>query len=273
VSVGAIAPSVEQTDSPNAIASADAASPHRPRRLWITTGNLAFRFRDALLPATLGLLLLTTQASWPGGRRSWDHALDLLGIELAFAGQALRALVIGLAYIRRGGKDRRVHADDLVVDGVFAHCRNPLYVGNLLVLAGLLVIHNSAVAYLIGLPLFTLAYASIVAAEEDYLLCRFGDHYRSYCARVPRFLFSTRGFGATLARFRFDWRRLLRKEYGATFAGASAVLLTLAWDDVQVLGPASLHDSLPWMLMVWVQLMVAYLVVRNLKKSGRLGSG
>src|SRR5262245_14077112 len=157
-----------------------------------------FRLRDALFPLTFIVLLATTRAPWLGGRQSWDRALDLLGVELAVAGQALRALVIGLAYIRRGGKARRVHADDLVIDGVFAHCRNPLYLGNLVSLFGLLVIHNSALAYLVGVPLFTLAYWSIVTAEEDYLADRFGDAYRAYCARVPRFRISTAGFGRTI---------------------------------------------------------------------------
>jgi protein-S-isoprenylcysteine O-methyltransferase Ste14 len=243
-----------------------------PRRLWVGIGRLVFRVRDALLPVGLIVLLATTHSRWPGGRREWDLALNVLGLELAIAGQALRALVIGLAYIRRGGKDRRVYADDLVVDGIFAHCRNPLYVGNLTSLFGVLVIHNSPVAYLVGIPFFTLAYWSIVSAEEEFLTARFGDAYRKYCARVPRFLFSTRGLGATLAAFDYDWRRLVRKEYGTTLTGATAVLGTLLWDDYQHLGRAGVAAALPWMTVVWVQLAAAYLVARWLKKSGRLGT-
>ncbi len=254
-------------------APAAGSRPGPARRLWVAIGKVVFKTRDALLPAVFLVLLVTTEAQWPGGRRAWDHALNLLGIELAIAGQALRALVIGLAYIRRGGKDRKVHADDLVVDGIFAHCRNPLYVGNVMSLVGLLVIHNSTVAYLVGVPVFALAYSSIVAAEEDYLGRRFGDAYRAYCARVPRFRISTRGLGATIQAFEYDWRRLLRKEYGTTFTGTTAVLVTLLWDDFQRLGRAGVEASLPWMLVIWAQAAVAYLVVRRLKKSGRLGRG
>ena len=242
-------------------------------RAWIAIGNTVFRLRDALLPVVFCILLATTHATWPAQRRSWDLALNLVGIEMLVAGQTLRALVIGLAYIRRGGKERHVHADDLVVEGLFAHCRNPLYVGNLLALTGLLVIHNAPVAYFVGVPFFVLAYWSIVTAEEDYLSRRFGDAYHAYCARVPRFLFSTRGVGVTVAGFEFDWRRLLRKEYGATFAGATAILVTLGWDDFQMMGRPGLVASLPSMLLIWAQLVAAYLFVRRLKKSGRLGSG
>jgi protein-S-isoprenylcysteine O-methyltransferase Ste14 len=227
--------------------------------------------RDALLPLVYVALLVSTRSVWPGGRRDRDLALDLVGLAMAVAGQALRALVIGLAYIRRGGKDRRVHADDLVTDGIFAHCRNPLYVGNVLSLYGLLVIHNSPVAYLIGVPFFALAYWCIVAAEEEYLRNRFGDAYRAYCARVPRFLFSLRGLGTTIASFDYDWRRLVRKEYGTTLTGATAVLMTLLWDDYQHLGRAGVVAALPWMSVVWFLLATLYLVARWLKKSGRLG--
>jgi protein-S-isoprenylcysteine O-methyltransferase Ste14 len=243
------------------------------RRLWVGLGTLVFRLRDALFPLAFVVLLATTRAQWLGGRRDWDRALDLLGVELALAGQALRALVIGLAYIRRGGKDRSVHADDLVVEGVFAHCRNPLYLGNLISLFGLLVIHNSTLAYLVGVPLFTLAYWSIVTAEEDYLADRFGDAYRAYCARVPRFRISTAGFARTIAALEFDWRRLLRKEYGTTFTGFTAVLATLLWDDYQRLGSAAVDAAMPWVTVAWGQMVLAYWIVRRLKKTGRLGRG
>ena len=66
---------------------------------------------------------------------------------------------------------------------------------------------------------------------------------------------------------------MLRKEYGTTFTGTTAVLVTLQWDDFQRLGRAGVDASLPWMLVIWVQAAVAYLVVRRLKKSGRLGRG
>jgi hypothetical protein len=39
-----------------------------------------------------------------------------------------------LAYIKRGGRKKRIAADHLVVDGIFAHVRHPLYVGNFLLL-------------------------------------------------------------------------------------------------------------------------------------------
>lgn len=45
----------------------------------------------------------------------------MLGVALALTGQLLRALVIGFAYVRRGGKDRQIYAESLQQEGLFAH--------------------------------------------------------------------------------------------------------------------------------------------------------
>ena len=93
-------------------------------------------------------------------------------------------VTIGFRYIKRGGKDGRIFAQGLVTEGVFAHCRNPMYLGNLLVVLGLLGTAGNPVGLCAGGAFFLLAYGAIVAAEETYLLGRFGDEYRAYCAFV-----------------------------------------------------------------------------------------
>ncbi len=242
-------------------------------RLLVGCGRFFFRYRDALFPLVfLGLVAASAPGTLFGSRR-WDRALDAAGIANAFSGQLLRALVIGLAYIRRGGLDKKIHADALVVEGLFAHSRNPLYLGNFLALVGFCLIHNSLLCYVVGVPFFAFAYLAIVAAEEEFLRGRFGSAYEDYCRRVNRFLPALRGLRRTIAGMRFDWRRLVRKEYGATFAGASAVLGLLAWDDYRRLGAAGERGTLTLALLLWAALVPAYLLARWLKKSGRLGSG
>lgn len=232
-------------------------------------GRFFFKFRDFLFPVVfLGLAL----ASEPGGG-PWDRALDLLGILVALAGQLLRAVVIGFAYIRRGGKDKQVYAESLVQEGVFAHSRNPLYLGNFLALVGFCLVHDSALCYLVGIPFFAFAYLAIVAAEEEYLHGKFGADYEAYCRRVPRFIPSFARLGATLGGMSFDWKRLVRKEYGSTFAGLTLILALLVWDEYRLHGPDSARGLLPGVLSVWAVLVCGYLTARVLKKSGALGIG
>ena len=93
-----------------------------------------------------------------------DLALDVVGVLVALAGQALRAVVIGLAYIKRGGRNKEITADRLVSEGVFAHSRNPLYVGNFLIVTGLLIVWNSPLAYAVVLTVLLASFLSIVRA-------------------------------------------------------------------------------------------------------------
>jgi protein-S-isoprenylcysteine O-methyltransferase Ste14 len=239
----------------------------------LPAGHFFFKHRDWIFPAVFLALVAASRPRLPFGSPSWDAGLNALGIAVALAGQALRAAVIGYAYIRRGGKNRRIHADVLVAEGFFAHSRNPLYVGNLLALTGFTLIHNSPLCYLAGLPFFAFAYLSIVVAEEDHLRRRFGDAYEDYCRHVNRFLPSFAGLGRTLDGMRFDWRRLIRKEYGATFAGLTAVVALVVWDSYRLYGADVARRTMLAAALVWVPIAAAYGLARYLKKSGALGTG
>ena len=206
-----------------------------------------------------------------GGVRA-DHLMDAFGAAVSSGGQAIRALVIGLVYITRGGQNRRIWANSLVRDGIFAHSRNPMYVGNLLVVLGLALVHNGWAMYLVVLPLFVLAYVCIVSAEEEYLLSRFGDAYADYCRDVPRWIPSLRGVAATMRASRFDWRRVLRKEYGTPFAWVSGLLLLLWWEHQGGYAEPMSRLELRALVATWTIAAAAYLTVRRLKLSGRLGS-
>lgn len=75
----------------------------------------------------------------------------------------------------------------LVTDGVYAHVRNPMYLGHLIYLSGLTLVTRSPVAgsYLLGaIPWFN----ARAAADETRLRERFGAEYEAYRAAVPRWL-------------------------------------------------------------------------------------
>jgi protein-S-isoprenylcysteine O-methyltransferase Ste14 len=231
--------------------------------MMVRIGNFLFHYRNGLFPIALILLLL-----WPGPR---IFASDLLavgvGVAVALVGQLLRAVTIGLAYIKRGGKDRQVYAETLVVEGVFAHCRNPLYLGNLTVLAGVGLAANSLLFMAIGMPFFIFAYLAIIAAEENYLRQKFGQQFIDYCARVNRLLPNFAGFKATLHEMEFHWRRLIVKEYGSTFAWTAGETL-LATRNLILHGGYRMHHLAVWLLSAcFLVVVVAYAVARYLKKT------
>jgi len=237
-----------------------------------TIGRFVFRYRDYLTPLAVLLGLALTYPEYPAGSGRLDNWLDVFGLIVTLAGQTVRVLVIGYAYIHRGGVDKRLAAPKLVCEGFFAHVRNPMYLGNMLIIAGLAMVYNSRWVYLIGLPLFYAAFLAIIHAEERFLTERFGADYEAYCRRVNRFVPNLRGIRTTLAGMRFDWRRALRKDYGTAFAWLSTAVLLLAWERLEHFGLAGSEAQIARLLVVYLAIVIAYVTVRRLKKHHRLQS-
>ena len=86
-----------------------------------------------MLTAFLLVLLLDLPPATVGDDVQLDRWMDVPGIAIAACGQLLRAAVIGLEYLKRGGVNKQPHVDRLVTGGMFAHGRNPLRVGNVLI--------------------------------------------------------------------------------------------------------------------------------------------
>jgi hypothetical protein len=187
-------------------------------------------------------------------------------------GLAFRLLVIGFAYIKRGGKNGRVYADNLVTEGFYNHVRNPMYVGNFLILVGLGMIYGSAWIYFLVIPFFSFVYLSIVVTEEEYLRGRFGTEYEDYCKRVNRFLPNFSGIRTSLRQFHYDWRKAIRKDYGTFFGALFGCYVTSLWKRYYFHGFPSSKSEILISVFVFILIGLCYGVIRYLKKSGRLKS-
>ncbi len=237
----------------------------------IAYGNFVFRFRDYLAPAAVAVVVvLSRPRPWRGDPRR-DFGLDLVGFAVALCGQALRVLVIGLAYIQRGGKNKRIAADRLVTSGMFAHCRHPLYVGNFLLMLGLMIIWNSPWAYVVGIAGVGLSLFAMAYAEETFLLGKFGAEYAAYCHRVNRFIPDLRGVRQTFAGFSFDWKRVVRKEYGTTFTWTTTALVLMVVEHVDW-GDAPIARVAAPAALVWLCLAALWGTARWAKKRHLLRS-
>jgi protein-S-isoprenylcysteine O-methyltransferase Ste14 len=76
----------------------------------------------------------------------------------------------------------------LATDGIFRFTRNPMYVGGMTVLAGIALIAALDWLALLMIPAAFVLHHGIISREEQYLLRKFGDEYRSYRAKAPRYL-------------------------------------------------------------------------------------
>ena len=77
--------------------------------------------------------------------------------------------------------------DKLITRGPYRYSRNPQYIGDSLNIAGYILLMNSWMVGIIGILGVVL---NLLApfTEEPWLEDRFGDDYRDYKRRVPRFL-------------------------------------------------------------------------------------
>jgi hypothetical protein len=111
----------------------------------------------------------------------WLHkpqpAPILWSLALVLPGLLLRGYAAG--YVKKN--------EELTITGPYAHVRNPLYLGSILIAAGFAVALMSwpfAVALAV---FFLLIYVPVIASEERFLRDTFLE-FEWYCARVPRLI-------------------------------------------------------------------------------------
>jgi protein-S-isoprenylcysteine O-methyltransferase Ste14 len=236
-------------------------------------GTFLFKYRDAVFPAVILATIVVTRPQFPGGSRTADLWLDALGVLVCALGQALRITVIGYRYIVRGGKNRKVHAEDLVTEGIFALARNPLYVGNILVLFGLFIIWNAPLLYLIGVPFTLIGYKAIVTAEEAFLRGKFGPAYDEYCRTTNRWIPDFTRAPTALQGIPFNWRRVLLREYGSWTAWISTAGVMMIAESLYASSYEEQSTLINSIVVVIAFVMVAWAVTRWMKLNKRISAG
>jgi len=113
--------------------------------------------------------------------------VKLIGLLLALFGTLLASwakIVMGRNWGRPAQHDKTIQSR-LVTGGPFAYSRNPIYVGLLLLFLGQQAALQSYGIFLIFL--FAYAVRHAVSREEQLLTKFFGQSYRTYIHKVPRF--------------------------------------------------------------------------------------
>jgi protein-S-isoprenylcysteine O-methyltransferase Ste14 len=142
-----------------------------PPILFVAAGAAAFFLQRAI--PTGGLL--------PDWLMAFGEALMALGIAFDFWAMGVMILAGANILPNRG-------AGQLVTRGPFAMTRNPIYLGNTLLLTGI----GLAYSALWFLPFALLAAVLVdrlaIRREEKHLALRFGEEWSAYAATTPRWL-------------------------------------------------------------------------------------
>jgi len=164
----------------------------------------------ARLRVPLGFLLV--------GAFAWLSQPDVrslaVGLPVSAAGLLLRAWAAG--HLSKN--------QELATSGPYAYTRNPLYLGTVLVAAGLVIASKSWLLAVLFAGVFALVYVPVIQLEEQHLRKLF-PNYAAYAAQVPALIPGPPQPGAAQS-FRFSLY-MNNQEYQAlaAFAGGAALLL------------------------------------------------
>ena len=129
------------------------------------------------IPLVLAILYLS----------SLSYPYCIIGIGLIMFGESIRIYAIRFA----GGATRttNVGAPSLCTSGPYSRCRNPLYLGNMIIYCGVVLMAGGQ--FMLHLLLyvftfFTFQYFMIISLEEETLMKLFGNEYQLYRESVPK---------------------------------------------------------------------------------------
>ena len=140
------------------------------------------------------------------------------GLPVALAGLALRAWAAGCL-----AKNQR-----LATGGPYAYTRNPLYLGTLVVAAGLAWASRSLGLAALFAAAFLFVYLPVIQNEEQHLRKLFPE-YVSYAANVPALWPRLRGAGSSSA---FRWSLYMKNQEYQAAAGFALGAIFLVWKAV-----------------------------------------
>ena len=188
------------------------------RRFWIIAaiyfaGFSFFRFDIGAIAAVRHLVAPSIA---PGSAQAgtFSRIIITAGALLVFLTAALRTW--GAAYLCTDVvHDTGQHSETLVADGPFRYVRNPLYLANVPMAAGIGVLASRLGWVFLVVASWVFVYRLIFREEETFGQTQ-GESYRAYCRAVPRFWPSFTPRVASGSR---------SPQWGQAFAGESFVWL------------------------------------------------
>ena len=102
----------------------------------------------------------------------------------------IRLVVLARRELARYGQptDPGLSTREMITTGVFSISRNPLYLGGVIILAGISLVFNLPWVLAFLLPSIVACHYILIAPEERYLTAKFGEQYGIYTATVHRWI-------------------------------------------------------------------------------------
>jgi len=190
-------------------------------------GELLFKYRDYTPIPWIIIMVIYTKTVMSS---------IVLGGTLILLGELIR--IYGVDFIGGVSRTKSYSTGQKVIKfGPFAHVRNPLYIGNLLLSTGLVVMSNvnfeitgqdARLFIIIFIVFFFLQYIPIVNWEENNLKKIFGEEYEKYLASVPRWIPKIFPKKVESEKIQEDYLAAIKSEKN-TLLSTTVLILLLLW--------------------------------------------
>jgi len=199
------------------------------------SGTWLFRYRSYLPFLFLPLIILAV-ARYPllDENFHWHFACSLTSFAVSLLGLWVRCHAVGHAPPGTSGRNTKEQiAETLNTSGLYSIVRHPLYLGNFLIVLG--IVMQTFTWWLIALYIacFTLYYERIMFTEESFLRKRFGNQFIGWANRTPAFAPNIGQWAK--ANRPMDWEKVVRQEC------AAIAVMTIAFPGLEL----AIHSNQP----------------------------
>jgi len=228
----------------------------------IKTGHFCFKYRSYQFPVFI-LILLLEHNHLRGLKENMYY--DVSCILVTFCGILVRALTVGFVHEKTSGRNTKAqNAYELNTTGAYSVVRNPLYVGNYLVLLGMSLLPMDPWVAVLNSAAYFLIYFPIIMTEEAYLLEKFGEQYADYASRVNCVIPSFGNFTRPVRSFS---RNIFLKREHDTWLTAAVGLVGVQMIRDYFAGLSVFNAG--WLALLGA-VFVTWAVLKYMKKTGRL---
>jgi len=228
-------------------------------------GAWLFKWRSYLPLLFIPLFILALRKSGIMEQIFGDVVGDMWGvfaIIVSFLGLAIRCLTVG--FVSRGTSGRNTQsqvAEKLNTTGMYSVTRNPLYLGNFVIMVGVtLFIQVWWLALLVWVG-FWFYYERIIFTEEEFLRRKFGKEFIVWAQKTPMVIPNFKNWRKPDLPFSF--KTILRREFSTYFAVVAVFFFLEIAINFLTKKQFSVHTS--WLIYFLVNLAI-YFIFLFLKK-------
>jgi protein-S-isoprenylcysteine O-methyltransferase Ste14 len=232
-------------------------------------GNWLFRWRSYLPLLGIPIFIISLRESGILERQFGDRLGDLWGvcaIIVSFLGLLVRGVTAGYAPRGTSGRNTKSQvAQTLNTTGMYSISRNPLYLGNFIIVLGVtLFIQVWWLALLVWFG-FWLYYERIIFTEEEFLRVKFKEQFLGWAEKTPIVIPRLRSWEKP--QLAFSFKTVLRREFSTYFSIVATFFFLEVATNFLTQRRLTVHVS--WLIFFIVSLAI-YLVFFFLKKKTNL---